>query len=134
MKRSLLLLAFIPFLAFGGKEEREYMTSTLTPAVKAAEAAFQKACGCGLKVVVDEKTIKSKNEMYQAKNVSDSVTEGSAKYCTDDASKKAVCQLKTLKIGKDSETKFAFAGGTGTATTDGQSYPSWDMMTPQLDK
>ncbi len=134
MKKALIVLSLFPLVAFAGKTERDYWTKEVTPAVKTAETDFKKACGCALKINVDEKTIKSTDDMYQAKHIADSVKEGAPTYCTDAASKKAVCQMKTLEISKTSETKFTFAGTKGTATTDGQAYTSWDMMTQQLDK
>lgn len=134
MKRALLVLSLFPILAFAGKTEREYMKNEVTPAVKAAETEFKKACGCDLKISVNEGSIKSKDDMYEAKHIAESVTEGAPKHCTDAASKKAVCQMKSLDIQKTKETKFTFAGSKGVATTDGQSYTSWDMMTQELDK
>lgn len=127
------LMMMASLTAFAGKAEREYQKGTLNPAVKAAESAYKSSCGCALKINVAA-SIKTEDDMRQAKNISESITEGAKSYCTDDESKKAVCQMKTLDISKGDDTSFTFKGGKGAAVTDGQSYPAWDMMTPQLDK
>lgn len=134
MKYLILVLVLFPVMVFGGKEEREYKNKELVPAIKAAEAVYKQSCGCALKVDIDDKTLKSKEEMGLAKHVAESVAEGAPKYCTDDASKSAVCKMKTLEIKKTTTTEFKFEGSRGVASVDGTSYPSWDMMTPQLDK
>lgn len=126
-------LMLVSLTAFAGKTERDYMTNTVQPAVKAAEAKFKSACGCALKINVSD-SLKSTDDMAQARNISNAIADGAPGYCTDDASKKAVCQLKTLDVVKGKETAFAFKGGKGTCTTDGNSYVSWEMMTRELDK
>jgi len=127
---AVMLLSVV---AFAGKAEREYQKSDLTPAVTKAQDAYKKSCGCGLKINVNA-SLKEVDDMRQAKHVSDNIAESVAGYCTDDASKKAVCAMKTLDITKGKESKFSFAGGKGTAVTDGQSYVTFDMMTRELDK
>jgi hypothetical protein len=126
-------LMLVSLSAFAGKTERDYMTNEVQPAVKAAEAKFKASCGCALKISVSD-SLKSTDDMAQARNISNAVTEGAPGYCSDDASKKAVCQLKTLEVVKGKETGFAFKGNKGTCTTDGQSYVSWEMITRELDK
>ena len=127
-------LLLVSLTAYASKEEREFMKTKLTPAVKAAEVSFKAACGCPLAIKVNETTIKSTDDMNEAKHIAESVSEGAPKYCTDAASKKAVCQMKTLELSKAAEVKFTFKGGAGIATTDGQSYPDFDMMARELDK
>ncbi len=127
------LMMMISMTAFAGKAEREYQKGTLNPAVKAAETAYKASCGCALKINVAA-SIKSEDDMRQAKYISESVAEGVKGYCSDDESKKAVCQMKTLDISKGADTAFTFKGGKGAAVTDGQSYASWEMMTRELDK
>jgi hypothetical protein len=134
MKNLALVLLFVPLAAFAGKEEREYMKSDVTPAITAAQGAFKSGCGCDLKMVLDEASVKSKDDMYQIKHMAESVAEGAPKHCTDAESKKAICKMKTLKMAKAKESTFSFAGAAGTATTDGQSYTSWDMIARELDK
>jgi hypothetical protein len=124
----------ISLTAYAGKEEREYMKNTLSPALKTAETSYKAACGCPLAIKVNESTITSTDDMYAAKHIADSVSEEAAGYCTDAASKKAVCQMKTLELTKAGEAKFTFKGGAGVATTDGQSFVSFEMMTRELDK
>ncbi len=135
MKKVLIATSALLFslTAFAGKTEREYMKNEVQPAVKAAEAKFKEACGCALKINVSD-TLKSTDEMAQAKNTSESITEGAPKYCTDADSKKAMCVLKSIDITKGTETAFHFKGGKGSVTTEGQSYVSWDMITREIDK
>lgn len=135
MKRALigLGLTLVSMTAFAGKAERDYMTNTVQPAIKDAEAKFKSACGCALKITATD-SLKSQDEMAQARNTASSITDNVEKYCTDEASKKAMCQMKTLDVVKGKETAFAFKGGKGTCTTDGQSYVHWDMITRELDK
>lgn len=119
--------------AFAGKEEREFMKNEVAPAVKEAETKLKASCGCATKINVSD-TLKSVDDMRQGRNIAKAVTEGAEGYCTDAESKKAICQMKTLDIVKGKDTAFAFKAGKGTATTDGSSYVSWDMMTRELDK
>lgn len=128
-----VLLTAVPMYAMAGKLEREFQKSELTPAIAAAEAEYKKACGCGLKISVDPK-LKSVEELTLAMHVAESIKDGAAGHCTDAESKKAVCQMSTLKIDLTKETKFSFAGSTGTADTDGSSFVSFEIMTNQLDK
>jgi hypothetical protein len=79
-------------------------------------------------------SLKTRDELAQARNVANSVSESVGKYCSDEASKKAVCQLKTLEVVKGSDTKFSFKDGKGSCITDGQSYVSWDMISREIDK
>jgi hypothetical protein len=126
-------LMLVSLSAFAGKTERDYMTNEVQPAVKAAEAKLKSACGCSVSFTVSD-SLKTTDDMAQARNIANAVTEGAPAYCSDAASKKAVCQLKTIEVVKGKETGFAFKGGKGTCTTDGQSYVSWDMITREIDK
>jgi hypothetical protein len=120
--------------AFAGKAERDAMSKKVVPAVNAAEEKFKASCGCPLKITVDETTIKSTNDMTLAKYMAEHVTAGAPKYCTDDASKKAVCQMKNLTLAKAAKAEFTFKDGAGLCTTDGQGSCSWEQMTRVLDK
>jgi hypothetical protein len=131
---GLLATSAISLTAFAGKEDREFKDKELMPAVKAAEAKFKSACGCALAITIDEATVKTRDDYAHVKYTADTVTEGAAGYCTDAASKKAVCQMKTLVLAKAAEATFTFKGGKGIATTDGQSNTTFEMMTQQLDK
>ncbi|HEX4416456.1 MAG TPA: hypothetical protein VH165_01095 [Kofleriaceae bacterium] len=119
--------------AFAGKTERDYMTNEVQPAVKAAKDKLKSACGCTVNFTVSD-SLKTTDDMAQARNIANAVTEGAPAYCSDAASKKAVCKLKTIEVVKGKETGFAFKGDKGTCTTDGQSYVSWDMITREIDK
>jgi hypothetical protein len=131
---GLIGTATVSSTAFAGKEEREAMKNEVMPAVKAAEAKFKSSCGCALAITVDEATVKSTDDMYHVKHMAGWVADGAGAYCTDAASKKAVCQMRSLVFAKAAEAKFTFKGGKGVATTDGQSSCSWEMMTQELDK
>jgi len=135
MRRAVIMASvmLLSLTAFAGKAEREYMKNEVAPAVKAAEAKFKEACGCALKITVKD-SIKTTDDMYEAKHIAESVTEGAPEYCTDAESKKAVCQMKSLDITKDKEAKFTFKDGKGVASTDGQVYTSFELMTRELDK
>lgn len=136
MKQAVAVAAvmLVSLTAFAGKAEREYMKNEVMPVVKKAQDNFKKFCGCALTIKVNETTIKTTDDMYPAKHIASSVADSVEGYCTDDASKKAVCQMKTLEIAKAKEAVFTFKGGKGVATTDGQSHVSFDMMTRELDK
>ncbi|MEQ1878638.1 MAG: hypothetical protein ABL958_18490 [Bdellovibrionia bacterium] len=134
MKRLIAILALCPMIAFAAsKEEREYMKTEVKPAVDGAQAAYKTACGCALTIKIAD-SIKTKDDMYQAKYIANSVKDEAAGYCTDAESKKAVCQMKTLEITKGKESKFTFSGGKGVSVTDGNSFYGFSMMTPELDK
>ena len=137
MRFKLWLLAMIvgaSFSAFAGKQERDKMTKKVMPELEAAQKAYKGACGCALAITVDEATIKTTDDMQEAIYMARSITEGAPKYCTDDASKKAICQMKSVTLAKSKPAAFTFKDGKGTMTTDGQSHCSWDMITRQLDK
>lgn len=130
---ALSVVSMVSVDAFAGKAERDFMTNEVQPAVKAAEAKLKSACGCGTKFVVSD-TLKTRDDLAQARNIANAVAEGAGSYCTDDASKKAVCQLKTIEVVKGKDTAFKWNAGKGTCVTDGQSYVSWDMITREIDK
>src|SRR5687767_5783605 len=136
MKKAVAIAAvmLVSVVAVAGKAEREYMKNEVMPAVKKAQDNFKKFCGCALAITVNEKTVVTTDDMYPAKHIANSVADSVEGYCTDDASKKAVCQMKSLEIGKAKEATFSFKGGKGVATTDGQSHVSFEMMTRELDK
>jgi hypothetical protein len=134
MKRNIAIvaIALVAATAYADKASREFFKNELAPAVKAAETKFKSACGCALKINVA--TLKEEKEMRTSKYVCGSITDEAEKYCTDAESKAAMCKMKTLDLVKGAETKFTFGGGKGTATTDGQSYVHWDMITREIDK
>src|SRR5215470_2206501 len=119
--------------AFAGKEERDFLNKEVQPSARETEAKWKASCGCGLKVSIEEASFAEKQDMRSAKAFCDRVSESISGYCTDAASKKAMCQMKTLVV-KKGDVAFTFRGGTGTATVSGYESPSWDMVTRQLDK
>jgi hypothetical protein len=137
MKLPSLVIATIVAIAvsaFAGKEDREYMKTQVVPKVAEAEAKFKAACKCAMNIVVDEKTMKVKDQLYGARLTSESISEHVEAYCNDEASRKAMCQMKTLTLAAGNDTAFTFKGGTGIAVTDGHSHVDWDMITRELDK
>jgi hypothetical protein len=129
-----LMVVSVSVTAFAGKRERDLMTKEVVPAVEEAQTTFQKSCGCPLVITVDEGTITSMDEIRSAKHMATDITEHVPKYCTDGASKKALCQMKTLTFTKAAEAVFTIKDGKGIATTTGQQRTSWEMMIAKLDK
>lgn len=136
MKRAMIVMSMLvtALPAYAGKAERDYMEKSVMPTIKEATTKWKTSCGCDLSIKIDDKTIVKEDDMHQIRYIAENVGEGAAAYCTDAASKKAVCAMKTLTLGKAKEATFSFSGGKGVATTDGQSNCSWEMMTRELDK
>jgi hypothetical protein len=123
--------------AFAGKKERDFTEKEVTPKVKEAEEKFKASCGCALPITVEDSTTTTMDDLRQVRNMANSIIAGAPKYCTDDASKKAMCQLKSLvlaKVAKPGKPEFTFKDGKGTLLHDGQAYTGWDQMTRKLDK
>lgn len=131
---SAVVLSATTLVAFAGKAERDYMQKDVVPVVKDAEAKWLKSCGCPLAITVDESSIQTRSDLGQAHEIAVRVGDGVVKYCTDNASKKALCQLKSLTIAKEKPAGFTFKDGKGVASTDGQSPCSWGQITKVLDK
>jgi hypothetical protein len=135
MKRVLVgVLMAVSMTALAGKEERDFMTKEVQPAAREAEAKWRASCGCSFALAVDEASFDEKQDMRSAKAFCERVGESITSYCTDGASKRAMCKMKTLVVKKAKDTAFTFRGGTGTATVSGYESPSWDMVTRELDK
>ena len=137
MQHRLLIVAAlsaVSLTAVAGKLERDLMTKEVAPAVTEAEAKFKSSCGCPLKITVDEATMNTRDLLRQAKHIAEEVGEESAKYCTDAASKKALCQMKTLEILVRKPAEFTFKNGVGQCTSDGNARCSWQQITRVLDK
>ena len=134
--RSLIVAALLSLSlpAVAGKLERDTMTKDVQPAVTAAEARFRSSCGCPLKIAVDEATMNTRSLLLQAKHIAEEVGEESAKYCSDAASKKALCQMKTLEILVRKPVGFTFKDGVGQCTSDGNMRCAWQQITKVLDK
>ena len=136
MKRSVIAISLmvVSLSAFAGKEERDFMKNEVMPAAKTAEAKWKGACGCALAITIDEASFKAKDDMPSARNFCNTIAEEAPKYCSDAASKKAVCQMKTLTVKKADDATFSFKAGKGLATVYGITAPSWDMVTAEIDK
>lgn len=129
-----LSITLVSLTAFAGKDEREYMKSTLAPAIKQAETTFKTACGCPLTITLHDTSAASTNDMYVAKHIVDKIADQAPTYCNDAPSKKAVCQMKALEIKKGEKTAFEFKAGKAISTHDGQSYYDFERMAHELDK
>ena len=127
-----LIVAAVGLPAFAGKREREVMEKEVVPAMRDAEAQVKGSCGCALAINTDD-TMQSIDELRNARNVARNVAQSVPKYCTDAASKKAVCQMKTLTISKG-KGLFTFKDGHGIAMANQQEYTPFSMMTRVLDK
>jgi hypothetical protein len=127
-----LLVAALAVTAFAGKRERELMEKEAVPAIHAAEAKYKESCGCTLVIAVDAAT-QTSDEIRNVAHMANGVAEGVTKYCTDAASRKAMCQMKALMFAKGSAS-FTFKNGSGVATSNGQEYTPFDMMTRVIDK
>lgn len=121
-------------LAHAGKAERDFYAAEVEPAIKNAAGALKKSCGCDVKFDVKASTLETTDHMRQARSFANSITEKAAGYCTDAASKKAICQMKSVEFSRTTQSEFKFSADKGIATTDGSSAPHWDMMTRVLDK
>ncbi len=122
-----------PVLAFAGKPERDFTTNEAQPAVQEAVATLKTSCGCDVNFDVKFDTFKDVNELWLIKRFANSINDGAESYCSDEASKAAMCNLKTIEFSKGSDVSFDFKDGKGTATSDSSSYPSWDMVTRAVD-
>ena len=136
MKREAMAvsLMLVSLSAFAGKEDRDFMTKEVLPAAKTAEAKYKSACGCALTINVDQASFKTKDDMPSARNFCNTIAEEIGNYCTDAASKKAMCAMKSVTVKKADDATFTFKGGVGTATVYGITAPSWDMVTREVDK
>lgn len=136
MKLRTLALIFMltPLFAHAGKEERDFIATKVEPAVKEAAASYKKSCGCDVKFDVKLDTYKDKDALYKVKYFAEAIKDGAPAYCTDAASKVAMCKLKSIEVSKSSAADFKFSGGKGVATTDNSANPSWEMVTRAVDK
>jgi hypothetical protein len=131
---TVLVVLCLSVPAFAGKMERDLMSKKVAPAVATAEATLKSGCGCAVKITVDETTLKSMDELRGAQHIAEDVSESAGKYCSDDASKKAICQLKTLSLTKGKPAGFTIKDGAGVATTDGNERCGWHQIIKVLDK
>ena len=127
-----LMVAAVSLTAYAGKRERDVMTNQTIPAMRDAEAKYKASCGCPLAINVDD-TLQSSDEFRVAASLAKNIAENVPKYCSDAASKKAMCQMKTLTVTKG-HALFTFKDGHGVAMENGQEYTSFEMMTRVLDK
>ena len=127
-----LMVAAVSLTAYAGKRERDVMTKDTIPALRDAEAKYKESCGCPLAINVDD-TLQSTDEFRTAASLAKNVSANVPKYCSDAASKKAMCQMKTLTVTKG-HASFTFKDGHGVAMENGQEYTSFEMMTRVLDK
>jgi hypothetical protein len=136
MKRRLVIatIVFSSLTALAGKAERDAVTKTLEPAVKDAGEKFKAACGCALEITVDDSTVTKLDDIRLAKYMAEDISKNAPKYCSDAASKKAMCQLKSIALTKSKPAEFTFKAGAGKLSHDGQARATWEMMTRVIDK
>ena len=134
IKTLIAVLMLSPLSAFAGKAERDFVSTQVEPAVKEAAATLKKSCGCDVKFDVKVDTFKDTDELMTSRNFANAVKSAAPGYCNDAPSKAAICKVKTFEVSKGSSVTFKFAGGKGIVTTDSSSYPSWDMVTREVDK
>lgn len=120
--------------AHAGKAERDFIESRVMPAVKAAEAQYKKACTGDLKIDVKLDTFQTIDSLRQALHFADAIAEAAPKYCNDKATQTVMSGMKVLEFSNTGKTTFNFSGNKGVATTDGSSYPSWDMVVSAVDR
>ena len=133
MIRIVPLLLVVPLAAFAGKTEREFVKTRLAPAIKKSEATFKKACGCNWKLAVGKKLENDLDALHVAEHLVGIIGDNAAGYCTDDASKKALCAISTFSMETGETTGFSVEGKVGKAVLSG-GYPPWDNITAALDK
>jgi hypothetical protein len=135
-KRSIVIasLLALSFTALAGKLERTTYEKQVVPAVTAAQDTYKSSCGCALKINVDTAVLTTNDQLLGAKHIAEHLKEGVEKYCTDAASKKALCQMKTLNIINAKPAAFTFKDGVGSCTDTGQETCAWEQMTKVLDK
>jgi hypothetical protein len=127
-------LSAVSLTAVAGKLERDTMTKDVQPAVAKAEATWKASCSCPLTITVDEASMNTRSLLLQAKHTAEEITEKSAKYCSDAASKKALCQMKSLQILLRKPAEFTIKDGVGQCTSDGNMRCGWDQIIRVLDK
>lgn len=131
---AILAVATISVSAYADKEARDEMARRTQPAIDKAQSAYKTACGCDLSIAVDQSTVTSEHDLGAVAFIADAIAEGAPKYCTDAPSKKAMCQLRQLTLGKSPKASFTFSGGKGVATVDTAAHCTWLMITRELDK
>ncbi|MBC3917878.1 hypothetical protein H8L32_10370 [Undibacterium sp. CY18W] len=128
------IFLLLPLTALAGKAEREMMSNDVEPAVKAATTSLKTACGCDVKFNIKADSFQTTDDLFKIKYFASTIKDNAAAYCTDPASKKAICKMKSIEFSKAASTTLTFAGSKVTATTDGTSQPSWEMLTREVDK
>lgn len=131
---ALLILLCASVSAYAGKAEREFIETTMNPAVQAAAAAYKSACTGDLKIDVKVDSFKNVDELRQVRNFVNRIEESAAGYCKDKATKTVMSKLKVLEISKAAQVTVKFSGNKAVATTDESSFPSWDMLAAEIDK
>lgn len=83
---------------------------------------------------VKQESFQTVDHLRQVRYAAGTIVDNAPRYCNDAPSKAAVCKLKTLEFARTGTTAFKFVAGKGAITLDEISYPSWDMLTAELDK
>ena len=120
-----------------GKAFRTYWSESVEPEVKKAVASLKSNCGCTVKIDYDKSSIKSEDNLRAAiANPISKIPDETKDYCTDKASKDAMCKMKSLvfKIGKENKIEFNSKNGEISYISDGTGSPSFSSITAELDK
>lgn len=137
-KTPLLLVATLSLavasLAHAGKAERDFFAAEVAPALQTAASTLKQSCGCDVKMDVKQDSFQTVDHLRQVRYAAGTIIDGAPRYCSDAPSKATVCRLKTLEFARTGTTAFKFVAGKGAITLDESSYPSWDMLTAELDK
>src|ERR1700733_7657963 len=110
MIKRLCLLAImsVSVVAIAGKEERELSKNNVAPAVAAGQAKGKTGCCCPLAITIDDGVMNSRYQLNNVKNLADELADEGPKYCSDAASKKAMCQMSALAIVAAKSGAFTF--------------------------
>jgi hypothetical protein len=131
---AVCLSLLLPLAAHAGKEERDFTTQQLEPGIAAAKEALKKNCTADVKFNINYDTLKTKDDLTKVMLTARSITEDTAKYCSDKGTKAAISKLKTIDYTKSDKTDLSFANGKISVTTDGNSYAGWDAFASAIDK
>ena len=129
-----LTMLFVSTSVFANaKADRDFRENELKPAITTAEKDFKAGCGCALSINVG-KDVGGSEELANVKRLVETISSGAAGYCNSKESKAALCKMKKIDVAKGADVGVTFSGGKVKAVVTAQSYPSFDMITEQVDK
>lgn len=128
------LSLLIPMAAHAGKAERDAIAENVEPAMAAAKDALKKNCSADVKFVPNYDSFKTVDELNRIMLTSRTITEGTAKYCSDKATKAVIGKLKVIEFSKTDKAGVTYANGKAIFTTEGQTFFDWDALAREIDK